>query len=207
MSKRTPPPGLAARTRDVYRAVAEIWDRDRNRTLFERPWLDRVRAAIPPDGRVLDIGCGGGDPIARYFIENGHRLTGVDFAPEMLDIARRRFPDAAWIEADMRALALPDRFDAVLAFNSFFHLTAADQRKMFPIFARHLNPGGVLFFSSGPGAGEVTGTVGGESVYHASLAPDDYRTLLTRQGFTDIHFTPEDPDCAGHSLWLATCQP
>ena len=35
-------------------------------------------------------------------------------------------------------------------------------------------------------AGEVTGQVGGETVYHASLAPDEYREILESLGFPDI---------------------
>ena len=195
-------PDLPGQTRRIYRDNAVEWDRHRSRDLFERQWLDRIRA-IHPTGTVLDVGCGGGDPIARYFIDHGHAVTGVDFAPEMLAIARDRWPDHRWIEADMRELFLDRRFDILVAFNSFFHLTAAEQPPVISRFADHLNPGGVLWFSSGPGAGEVTGTVVGDTVYHASLSPDAYLRHLHDAGFTDIDFVPDDPDCNQHCLWLA----
>jgi 2-polyprenyl-3-methyl-5-hydroxy-6-metoxy-1,4-benzoquinol methylase len=49
----------------------------------------------------------------------------------------------------MRRLALGQRFDAVIAWHSLFHLPHDDQRVMFARFARLLNPGGMLMFTSG----------------------------------------------------------
>jgi trans-aconitate methyltransferase len=118
-----------------------------------------VPAGIP----ILSLGCGAGEPVERSLIEAGHPLTGVDFSPEMLAIARRRFPACEWIEADMRGLQIGRRFGGIVAWDSFFHLTADDQRAMFPVFARHLAPGGVLLFTCGPAAGEAVGAVEGRA--------------------------------------------
>jgi len=55
--------------------------------------------------RVLDVGCGTG-LLACEFAARGHRVTGADPAPAMLDIARRRPGGGAvrWIEADAASL-------------------------------------------------------------------------------------------------------
>jgi hypothetical protein len=58
-------------------------------------------------------------------------------------------------------------------------------------------------FTSGPSASEAIGKVGERPVFHASLAPEDYRALLRQAGFEVLDFVAEDPDCAGHSVWLA----
>ena len=47
------------------------------------------------------------------------------------------------------------------------------------------------------------GEFGGDPLHHASLSPDAYRRLLAAEGFDVLDFTPEDPDCGGHSVWLA----
>jgi len=187
----------------VYQRHAAAYDRVRGRSLQERAYLEAVHAALPPGGEILDLGCGMGEPIARHFIGLGHRVTGVDAAPAMLALCRMRFPDQHWIDADMRALALDRRFDAVIAWDSFFHLGADAQRAMFPVFARHLRPGGVLLFTSGPGAGVALGEFAGEALFHASLDAVEYRALLARTGFEVALHVVEDPACGGHTVWLA----
>ena len=106
----------------------------------------------------------------------------------------------------MRALALKDTFDGLLAWDSFFHLAHDDQRRMFPIFERHASPGAALMFTSGVSHGEAMGSYRGEPLYHASLAPEEYRTLLKSAGFRVVAHIAEDPDCGGHTVWLAPAE-
>jgi 2-polyprenyl-3-methyl-5-hydroxy-6-metoxy-1,4-benzoquinol methylase len=192
----------------LYERHARTWLSLRQRApLFERSWLDRFVSLLPlSDARVLDIGCGGGDPIASYLVEKGSAVTGVDSSATMIGICRKRHPRHTWIEADMRTLDLDRRFDGLLAWDSFFHLSADDQRKMFPIFTRHAAPGAALMFTSGPRDGEALGSLEGEVLYHASLAPEEYRSLLTENGFEVKEFVVEDSDCAGHTVWLCRAE-
>jgi hypothetical protein len=103
----------------------------------------------------------------------------------------------------MRELALGRRFDGLLAWDSFFHLTPADQRAMFPILGAHAGPRATLMFTSGPRHGEAIGTFQGEPLYHGSLDPAEYRALLEAQGFGVVAHAAEDPTCGGHTIWLA----
>ena len=127
----------AERIIGLYERHAEEWDKDRGRSLFEKAWLDRFLALLPQKASILDIGCGSAEPIARYLIEKGCEVTGIDSSPALIGMCKDRFPDQDWIVADMRTLSLDRRFDGILAWNSFFHLCPEDQRGMFPIFRRH----------------------------------------------------------------------
>ena len=187
----------------LYERHARAFDRDRGRTLFERTWLDRFLALVPKGGSILDIGCGSGEPVARYLMESGRRVTGVDSSPTLLALGRERLPDGEWIHADMRALDLGRRFDGLIAFDSFFHLAPDDQRRVVPRFARHANPGAPLLFTSGPRYGEAIGSYEGEPLFHASLDPEEYRALLAENGFAVAGHRIEDPECGGRTLWLA----
>jgi SAM-dependent methyltransferase len=193
----------AGRIIGLYRLRAQEWDRERGRSLFERGWLDRFTALLPKAGSVLDIGCGTGEPIARHFMTCGFAVTGIDSAPEMIAICRARLPERRWEVADMRKLALGRTFDGLIAWDSFFHLRADDQRAMFPIFAAHAARKAALMFTSGPAAGEAIGTFHGEALYHASLDPDEYRALLAANGFDVVAHVAEDASCGGHTIWLA----
>jgi len=185
----------------TYERQAQHFDAQR-RAGIENGWLARF-AALMPDGPVLDLGCGAGQPIAEWFVAQGRAVTGVDGAAAMLAIAAQRMPDQDWVQADMRELALGRDFAGIIAWNSFFHLTPADQAAMFPVFAAHADSGAPLMFTCGPTAGEVWGQVGGEDVYHASLSPDEYRKLLDDHGFALIDFVAEDPTCDMHTICLA----
>ncbi len=188
---------------DLYERHAAAYDADRSRALFEHGWLEHFRAAMTPAAPVLDLGCGMGEPIARYLIEKGHLLTGVDSAPAMIAMCKTRFPKATWIVGDMRRLDLGVRFGGILAWDSFFHLTAEDQRAMFAVFRAHAAPGTALMFTSGPAHGEAIGTYGGEPLYHASLDADEYAALLGAYGFEVLRHTSADATCSGHTVWLA----
>ncbi len=187
----------------AYEAEAARWARDRNRALWEEPALLATVAGRAPGLLVLDLGCGSGEPIAAWYVARADRVTGVDGAAAMIAQLRARVPQAEAIHADMRGLDLGRRFDVILAFNSFFHLCPADQRAMFPVFAAHAAPAARLLFTSGPSAGEAMGRVGDSPVYHASLAPEEYRGLLAENGFKVLWFRPEDDALMGHSVWLA----
>jgi SAM-dependent methyltransferase len=188
---------------DLYERRAADFDRDRSRSLFERPWLDRFLTYVTESGTVLDIGCGMAEPIARYVIESGRRIVGVDSSPSMIALCRARFPGAEWIVADMRSLALGRRFDGVLAWDSFFHLHTDHQPGMFARFAAHANPGAPLMYTSGTAHGEAIGIYHGEPLYHGSLAPAEYEALLAANGFALRSYKADDPQCAGHTVWLA----
>lgn len=190
----------------LYDRLAHEYDRDRGRTLFEKEWLDRFFRFVPRGGTVLDLGCGMGEPIAQYTLSLGYRIVGCDSSPTMIAMCRARFPDAEWLVADMSELALGRRFDGLIAWDSFFHLSMEHQRTMFARFADHAKAGAPLLFTSGPEAGESIGSYHGEPLYHASLDATEYRRLLERHGFAVQAYDANDADCGGHTVWLATLE-
>ncbi len=130
----------AERIVGLYRRHARAWAADRGNTLTEGAWLDRFLALLPAGGAVPAIGCGSGEPIGRHLVGRGHPITGVDSSPEMIGMCQERLPEQDWRVADMRTLSLGCAFDGLLAWDSFFHLSHQDQRRMFPIFREHAAP-------------------------------------------------------------------
>src|SRR5215208_6108333 len=104
------------------------------------------RAATEPGMELLDVACGAGNatiPAARA----GARVTGLDFSPDLLAVARERAADAMvevdWVEADAQALPFEDAsFDRVIS--TFGHMFAPDHRRTADEMLRVCRPGGTI---------------------------------------------------------------
>jgi SAM-dependent methyltransferase len=196
--------GMNERIIGLYEDNAAAWDGLRApEAVLEQGWLERFAVGLPTGAEVLDIGCGSGQPIARWLIGRGFHLTGIDSSPSLIEICRGRFPQAAWHVADMRKLALGRRFDGLIAWHSFFHLEPGDQPRMFERFAGHSRRGAILMFTSGCSEGVRIGEWQGQPLYHASLDPQDYRRLLRDNGFELLEHRPRDPECGEATVWIA----
>lgn len=191
---------------DVYQRHGTAWAKLRGNKLTEGDWLDRFSALLPIGAAVLDIGCGSGLPLARELASRGFVITGVDAVPAMLSMFEANMPGAQTLLMDMRKLSLHQQFHGLLAWDSFFHLSPEDQRPMFERFGAHAAKGAALMFTSGPREGSAIGTLEGSPLYHGSLSPAEYRTLLSSAGFEVIDHREEDPTCGYRTVWLAQKQ-
>ncbi|MEM1398215.1 MAG: class I SAM-dependent methyltransferase, partial [Pseudomonadota bacterium] len=75
-------------TQGVYDRHAAFWQRERPKDLYERVWIDRFLESVRPRSRLLDLGCGTGDPIARYLCDQSYEVVGIDYSPSMIEIAK-----------------------------------------------------------------------------------------------------------------------
>src|SRR4051812_42320918 len=64
-----------------------------------------VRFVVPPNARVLEIGCGTGDLLAALKPSEG---VGVDISPRLVDEARRKHPLIDFVVADAETLEAPE---------------------------------------------------------------------------------------------------
>lgn len=194
---------IKAGTQSVYDRNAAGWAATRPTHLFEAPWLNRLAACCPPGGSILDLGCGTGEPIGRYFLDAGLSVTGVDYAPGMIRLANEALPQGDWSVADMRTLNLGRAFDGVISWDGFFHLSVEEQRQSLPAIFDHVAPGGALLMTVGDQEGEVTGTVCEETVYHASLNPDEYEQWCRDAGFRQFEFVAHDESVLARTVCFA----
>jgi SAM-dependent methyltransferase len=79
-----------------------------------------ARVNLRPGDLVLDVGCGVGS-FLRLVADRGGRPFGLDASEALLELARRRVPDADLRLGDMEALPYDDdSFDIVTGFSAFF---------------------------------------------------------------------------------------
>lgn len=190
------------RIAEHYERHAHAFDAARRRNFVERFWLDRFLLGVAKGGHILDLGCGAGEPVGRYMVDRGYHITGVDVSAKMIALSRTRFPRHIWLHTDMRKAVMSRRFEGILAWDSLFHLGHDDQAAMIARMANWLEPGGAMLFNTGPARGEAIGTQFDEDIYHASLAPFEYRALFEEHGLMEIDFVPDDHHVGGRSVWF-----
>ena len=132
--------------------VRRLWDKyasryDRDMGFFERLQFGGGREWVcaQATGEVLEVAVGTGRNLAYYPDEA--RVTGIDFSPAMLEVARQRAAElgreVALREADAQALPFPDAsFDTVVCTLGLCGFP--DERGAIAEMHRVLRPGGTL---------------------------------------------------------------
>jgi ubiquinone/menaquinone biosynthesis C-methylase UbiE len=151
--------------------------------------------------RVLDIGTGGGDGAAAA-AERGADATGVDVSPSMVELAARRHPKAAFVEASATNLPFADgSFDAAVGNIVIQHV--GEPERAARELARVLAPGGRAAVSTwdaperSPFFAALLGAIAAAEVPAPSEIPpgpsffqfaddDAFRSLLAGAGFADV---------------------
>jgi uncharacterized protein (DUF2062 family)/SAM-dependent methyltransferase len=158
-------PGIEGLLEAAAKPYLEIgmmdWEFVRGKLRHDPIYFNLLRQGfLPPEGRLLDLGCGRGIVFslllaARERADQGiypedwpapPRLAfhGLEGRPKTAEVARRALGEAAGIDtADLRAAELPEA-DAILLLDVLHYLPAADQEDLIARIARALAPGGVL---------------------------------------------------------------
>lgn len=152
-------------------------------------WL---AAELPPGSRVLDLGCGTGEPTARQLADAGHRVTGVDLSAGMLALARTNVPEGDFLRADIAELPAgpplePGSFDGVAAFFSLLMLRRAEISPALRSVHRLLAPHGLLALAMVEAdIDDVPIPFLGHTIRVSGYLRDELRQVVTDAGFEVI---------------------
>ncbi len=147
--------------------------------------LDYLCGLIPENSKILDIGCGNGVPVARYFVRKRYNVIGVDISEKMLELARKNVPKAKFYQYDMNDLDFEDAsFHAITALYSLFHVPKEKHLTILKNFHRMLKPKGILFFCVGTLEGDDLSTFLGEiEMFWSNYSPEKTKELVKTAGF------------------------
>jgi cyclopropane fatty-acyl-phospholipid synthase-like methyltransferase len=186
-----------------YDAIADEWHAS-PRNFGARKYVELILEGLAPGARVLDLGCGTGEPIARYVAGRGFRVLGVDESERMLEIARRIVPDAEFVRAGMCEMKLEGGFAAVVAWDSVFHVGRERHREVFRKLYELLDPGGRLLLSAGGTGHEgFTSEMHGREFFYSAHDPAETLRLLTEEGFIVELCEEDEPSSRGHIAVVA----
>ena len=133
-----------SQVRAMFDRIARVYDRMNSVMTagMHHRWRERAAdlARVGPGSTALDVATGTGD-LAIELARRGAEVTGSDFAPAMLEIARRKAPGLRFEEGDALDLGYPDEsFDAVTV--GFGARNFADLDRGLREMARVTRPGG-----------------------------------------------------------------
>jgi ubiquinone/menaquinone biosynthesis C-methylase UbiE len=179
------------------------------------PWerfVDELKAQLSLEGsaRLLDLGCGNGDKLAR--LAERFEVLGVDVSEGQLRLARARAPEARFVHGDFSELVFEDEsFDAVTALYSIAHVPRDEHTVLFARVARWLRPGGFFLASLGArGREDWTGEWLGVEMFFSSHDAPTNRQLLRQAGFRlvlDEVVTIQEPEGEATFLWVLARRP
>jgi SAM-dependent methyltransferase len=139
-----------------------------------------------------------GEPIARYLLTQGYRVTGVDSSSEMLRLARNNCPEAEFIEANIESLDFQPEYDGIIAWDSIFHIPKSRHARVFQSLNRWLKPDAPLLLSLGGSEDEFTDTMFGIEFFYSGYAPAVSTALLQQAGLEIVLSEVDDPGSRGH---------
>jgi SAM-dependent methyltransferase len=197
-----------------YDYIAEQWHaHSRGQAYVDRVllYVERILEGLPPGAKVLDLGCGTGNPIARHLVQRGFRVTGVDQSKAMLEIARREVPQAELIHGDMIDAEFGGEFRAAVAWDSVFHVERKNHAVIYYKLAKSLEAGGRLLLSVGGSDPALhdsdsegfTSEMYGRTFYYSGYEPEVARKLIEAEGFEIELWEVDDPSSRGHIAVIA----
>ena len=116
--------------------------------------LNRFISLIPREGKVLDLGCGGGRDV-QYFADFKLEAVGIDASIKLIDEAKKRV-NGNFEVMDMRNLTFKDEeFNGVWAQDAISYVTKEDVINVLKHISRILKKEGVFFISVRKGSDEI----------------------------------------------------
>ena len=130
--------------KQTYNRIANDWHADHADDTWWIAPMESFLEQIPKNSLVLDVGCAGGTK-ARFMMERGMRVIGIDIAEKFIDIAKHENPGGDFRVLDMLKVgSMSERFDAICAQASLLHIPKQQIPLVMAGFSMVLKSGGKL---------------------------------------------------------------
>ena len=120
---------------------------------FAEEFYPFTAACLPqiPGTRLLDLGCGTGLELGYYFeTVPSAEITGIDLAPGMLGVLRKKFPDKPMTLITGSYFDVPfgeNAFDAAVSVESLHHFTKEEKTPLYEKLRKALKPDGFFILT------------------------------------------------------------
>jgi ubiquinone/menaquinone biosynthesis C-methylase UbiE len=105
-----------------YNTIAEDYYNHRDLEKFNSE-LEKFTSLLTDNAHILDAGCGAGIPTAKFLVNRGIKVTGIDISETMLNLAKKIVPEAKYIKMDINRLNFKEyTFDGIISVYTLFHI-------------------------------------------------------------------------------------
>jgi cyclopropane fatty-acyl-phospholipid synthase-like methyltransferase len=169
--------------KESYNKIIDQWDESRNKSPVNECIIN-FSTKLKPNGKILDVGCGTGYPAAKYLSEHGFMVTGIDISENMIKKALgQKMRNAKFYVCDFFEFKPFEKYDGIIAFDSFFHFPKEKQMEIYAKISGLMNTGAYILFTHGKKEGEIKNYMFGELFYYSSLEKEIVHKLFLDNGF------------------------
>jgi len=144
--------------------------------------VDKFLKYLPGKGKVLDIGCGGGQD-AQSFINNGYKAVGIDMSSRMLKLAKEFSRKTKFIQGDFLDIDFDnEEFVAVWCMRVFLLVPFSKEKEFLNKIHKILKPRGHLYISVKIGSTDTEG-IDDRGVFRKEITQDSFEMLLKYASF------------------------
>ena len=169
--------------RKGYNKIARKYMEVRDQFTNDR-YLMMLNNLLEPNSKILDLGCGAGKPVDKFFIYHGHNLIGIDISEKQIKLAKRNTPQASYAVKDISDLRKGEyQVDAVVSFYTILHLPRETHRELFDKINSFLPEGGLALVTMASSEWEGIEDFYGVDMYFSHYGTEKNRAIIETAGF------------------------
>ncbi|NYZ74192.1 methyltransferase domain-containing protein [Candidatus Micrarchaeota archaeon] len=176
--------------RKGYSKIAKAYHKQRDK-YNNNLLLTKISKRFPKGSTILDLGSGTGVPIAKFLVNKGYDIIGIDFAENMIKLARKNVPRAKFIKMDITKMKFkPNSFDGAVSFYAIIHIPREKHACVYKKLHRILRPNSHMFLNAS--GYDVNGWEGygkdylGVPMFWSYYGPKKTSRLIVNAGFEII---------------------
>jgi cyclopropane fatty-acyl-phospholipid synthase-like methyltransferase len=169
--------------RKGYNKIARKYMEVRDQFTNDR-YLMMLNNLLKPNSKILDLGCGAGKPVDKFFIYHGHNLIGIDISEKQIKLAKRNTPQASYAVKDISDLRKGEyQVDAVVSFYTILHLPRETHQELFDKINSFLPEGGLALVTMASSEWEGIEDFYGVDMYFSHYGTKKNRAIIETAGF------------------------
>ena len=131
--------------KDTYNKIAQDWHQDHTADDWWFGAMEKFSELLPKGATVLDAGCAGGGK-SKFLATKGFQVTGIDFAPNFIEIAKKEVPEAEFQVLDIREISTLEKvFDGIFLQAVLLHFSKKEVPDILKNIFTKLKPGGFFY--------------------------------------------------------------